>query len=119
MARRKSVSAEPLKRRGPAMTQEALEAEVGALALERLAQRLADGTASGQEIVAGARLASSKTRYEIEKIKYETEKIKSQKEVLDAAKRTDEMYDKAIAAMRTYMGIAEEVDGDPYILGVD
>ena len=119
MARRKANSAEPLKRPGPAATMEVREAQLIALAYDRAEQRLIDGTASGQEITALLRLGSAKTRYEIEKMKNETEKLKSQKEVLDAAKRTDEMYDKAIAAMRTYMGIAEEVDGDPYILGVD
>lgn len=119
MARRRTDSAEPLKRSRPAATQEAREAQLIALAYDRAEQRLRDGTASGQEITALLRLGSVKTRYELEKIKNETEKLKAQKEVLDASKRTDEMYDRAIAAMRTYMGLAEEVDGDPYILGVD
>ena len=119
MARRKTENVEPLKRAPRAATQEAREAQLIALAYDRAEQRLIDGTASGQEITALLKLGSAKTRYEIEKMRHETEKLKSQKEVLDASKRTDEMYDKAIAAMRTYMGIAEEVDGDPYILGVD
>lgn len=119
MARRRINSAEPLKRSRPATTMEAREAELVSLAYDRAEQRLRDGTASGQEITALLRLGSAKTRYELEKIKNETEKLKAQREVLEASKRTDEMYDKAIAAMRTYMGIAEEVDGDPYILRVD
>ena len=82
-------------------------------------KQVRDGTASGMEITALIKAGSAKSRYELEKIKNETEKLKAQREVLEASKRTDEMYDRAIAAMRTYMGIAEEVDGDPYILGVD
>lgn len=119
MARRRTDSAEPLRKSRPATTMEAREAQLIALAYDRAEQRLRDGTASGQEITALIKAGSAKTRYEMEKLKNETEKLKAQKEVLEASKRTDEMYDKAIAAMRTYMGIAEEVDGDPYILGVD
>lgn len=119
MARRRTDSAEPLKKSRPATTMEAREAQLIALAYDRAEQRLRDGTASGQEITALIRAGSAKTRYELEKIKNETEKLRAQREVLESSKRTEEMYDKAIAAMRTYMGIAEEVDGDPYILGVD
>lgn len=116
MARKRSESAEPLQHFGPAMTQEAREAQLVSLAYDRAEQRLRDGTASGQEITALLRIGSVKARLELEKIKNETEKLKAQKEVLESSKRTDEMYDKAIAAMRTYMGIAEEYDEDPYIL---
>ena len=119
MPRRKAEDAHPLRRPPLATTQEGLESQAIALAYERAIDRLVNDTASGQEITALLRLGSAKTKYEIEKMRNETEKLRSQKEVLDASKRTDEMYDKAITAMRTYMGIAEEVDGDPYILGVD
>lgn len=119
MAQRRSDSAEPFKKLRPATTMEAREAQLIALAYDRAEQRLRDGTASGQEITALIRAGSAKTRYELEKIKNETEKLKAQREVLEASKRTEELYDKAIAAMRTYMGVPEEYDEDPYILGVD
>ena len=119
MAQRRRTSAEPLKRPRPATTQEAREAQIVSLAFDRVEQRLIDGTASGQEITALLRLGSIKAQCELEKIKNETEVLKAKKEVLEASKRTDEMYDRAIEAMRTYMGIAEDYDGDPYILGVD
>lgn len=119
MAQRKKNSAEPLKRPRPATTMEAREAQLVALAYDRAEQRLIDGTASGQEITALLKLGSLKTRYELEKMKNETEVLKAKREVLEASKRTDEMYDRAIAAMRTYAGMQEEYDDDPYILGLD
>lgn len=115
MAQRKKTSSEPLRKIRPATTPEAREAQLVALAYDRVEQRLLDGTASGQEITAIIKLGSEKAKLEREKLIYETEVLKSKKQVLDAQKRTDEMYIKAMEAMKSYMGI-EEIPDDPYIL---
>lgn len=115
MARRKITTTEPSRRPRTATTQEGREAQLVALAYDRVEQRLLDGTASGQEITALIKLGSEKAKLEREKLRNETEVLKSKKEVLDASKRTDEMYEKALAAMRAYSGI-EEMEDDPYLL---
>lgn len=115
MAQRKKTSSEPLRKIRPATTPEAREAQLVALAYDRVEQRLIDGTASGQEITAIIKLGSEKAKLEREKLIYETEVLKSKKQVLDAQKRTDEMYTRAMEAMKSYMGI-EEIPDDPYIL---
>ena len=119
MAKRVLVPTETRPKQRPASTATGREAQMVNLAIDLAEEQLRNGTASSQVIVHFLKLGTEKEKLERQKLEMETEKLKAQKEVLEASKRTDEMYDKAIAAMRTYMGIAEEVDGDPYILGVD
>lgn len=118
MARAKKDAAESVRKVRPAATQEAREAQVVALAFDAVEKRLKAGTASGQEITALIKLGSEKAKLEREKIRNETEVLKAKKDALEASKRTEEMYEKALVAMRTYIGLGDTID-DPYILGVD
>lgn len=115
MARRKAQPIEHARKLRPPATQEEREAYLVSLAYDAVEERLLNGTASGQEITALLKLGSEKTKFEKEKLRHETEVLKSKKSVLDASKRTDEAYEKAMAVMKTYMGI-EDVPDDPYIL---
>lgn len=88
----------------PALTPEARENQLIAAA-ERLAEKqLLEGTASSQVIVHYLRLGTSRERLEKEKIHYETEMLKAKKESLESAKRTEELFAKAIDAFRSYRG---------------
>ncbi len=118
MARTKKVAVESLPKRRPAATQSAREAQLVSMAFDEVEYRIRNHTVSGQELTALLRLGSEKAQLEREKIHHETEVLKAKREVLESAKRTDEMYEKALAAIRSYNGWEETVD-DPYILGVD
>ena len=109
----------PLSAEPPALTAEDREDQLIALAVDLAEQRLRDGTASNQLVAEIMKRGSMRERLEREKLKNENEMLRAKREAMEAQKRTDEMYDRAIEAMRTYMGIAEDYDGDPYILGVD
>lgn len=110
MAKVKSVnSSQTTKRRmRPALTPEGREQQMISLAMNLVEQRLLDGTASSQETTHFLKLASTKASLEREKLRYETELIKSKKDAIDSSQRSEELFEKAIAAMRSYSG-----HGDP------
>ncbi len=104
----------------PALTTEAREQQLISLAVDCVEQRMLNGTASAQEYVHFLKLATTKQQLELEKIRNENELLKAKKEALESSKRTDEMYSKAIAAMRSYTGVGNaEDDPEEIILGVD
>ena len=105
----KQVENSPRKRRAPASTPEARQQQLISLAVDCVEERMRNGTASAQEYVHFLRLATTKQQLELEKIRSENELLKAKKEALESAKRTEEMYTKAIAAMRSYTGI---IDGN-------
>ena len=109
----------PRKRRAPAPTPEARENQLIALAVDRVEERMRNGTASAQEYIHFLKLATTKQQLELEKIRNETELLRAKKEALDSAKRTEEMYTKAIAAMRSYAGVLDGNDPEEIVLGVD
>ena len=118
MAQKRKPVDEPQLLSRPATTQEAREAELVALAFDEVEMRLRNHTATGQEITAIIRLGSEKARLEREKLAHETEVLKSKKELLDSSKKSEELYTKAMTAMRSYVGLGA-IEDDPYILGID
>lgn len=105
MARiRKPNVSESTKRRRPALTPEARENQLIALATDLVEKRLIEGTASSQETTHFLKLAGRKSRLEIERQELENELIKARTEALQSSKRIEELYANAINAMRKYNG---------------
>lgn len=102
-ARKPNVS-ESTKRRRPALTPEARENQLIALATDLVEKRLIEGTASSQETTHFLKLAGRKSRLEIERQELENELIKARTEALQSSKRIEELYANAINAMRKYNG---------------
>lgn len=103
----------------PAMTPEARENQLIALAIDLVEQRLIDGTASSQETTHFLKLASQKTKIELERAKLENELIKAKTQNLRDQADMKTLYADAIAAMRRYSGHSdsdeeEEDDYDEY-----
>lgn len=96
----------------PALTPEARENQLIALAVDLVEQRLLDGTASSQETTHFLKLGSMKNRLEMEKLQEENRLLKARTEALQSAKRVEELYSEAIKAMRRYSG--QESDDDEY-----
>ena len=93
----------PMKRRiRPSENPDIRESQLVALAVDRVEQRLRDGTATSQEIIHYLRLGSQKSKLEEEKIKLENELLAAKTEAIKAAKENAVMFAEAIAAMQSY-----------------
>ena len=93
-----------VKKMRPALTPEARENQLIALAVDLVEQRLLDGTASSQETTHFLKLGSSKNRLELEKLEEENKLLRAKTENLQAQKGMEEAYLEAINAMKTYSG---------------
>ena len=113
MKKAKPLSTESRKIR-PALTPEARENQMIALAVDLVEQRLLDGTASSQETTHFLKLGSMKNRLEMEKLQEENRLLKARTEALQSAKRVEELYSEAIKAMRRYSGQGGASDEDEY-----
>ena len=109
---KKADSAKTTRKIRPALTPEARENQMIALAVDLVEQRLLDGTASSQETTHFLKLGSMKNRLEMEKLQEENRLLKARTEALQSAKRVEELYSEAIKAMRRYSG--QESDDDGY-----
>lgn len=98
----------------PALTPEARENQLISLAVDLVEQRLRDGTASSQETTHFLKLASQKSKIELERAKLENELIKAKTQSLKDAADMKTLYADAIAAMRRYGGHDEFDEEDDY-----
>lgn len=105
-------SSEPKNKIRPALTPEARENQLVSLAINLAEQQLRDGTASSQVITHYLKLGSQKERLEREKLQRENELLKAKTDSIASAKRTEELYENALRAMREYSGHGDD-DFDP------
>ena len=94
----------------PALTPEARENQLIALAEARAEEQLRNGTASSQVICHYLRLGSQREKLEREKLKSEVEMLVAKKEAIESAKRVEELYSEAMRAVRSYRGESEDED---------
>lgn len=110
----KTTSSAPARKLRPALTPEARENQMTALAMDLVEQRLLDGTASSQETVHFLKLATAKARLERERLELENELTKAKTESIRAQKRSDELFAEAIKAFKTYSGNGGGSEDDDY-----
>lgn len=96
------------KKMKPALTPEARENQMIALAVDLAEKQLIEGTASSQVITHFLKLASSRERLEKEKLEKENELLRAKTEAIESAKRVEELYSDALKAMRSYRGETDE-----------
>lgn len=101
-----------LRKIRPALTPEARENQLIALAVDLVEQRLLDGTASSQETTHFLKLGSMKNRLEMEKLQEENRLLQAKTEALQSSKRVEELYSEAIKAMRRYSGQRDDYDDE-------
>lgn len=101
------------KKMRPALTPEARENQMIALAMDLAEQQLRDGTASSQLITEFVKRGSTKARLEKEILQEQKELMAAKTENLKSAQRIEELYMGAIKVMRTYTGHGDE-DDDEY-----
>ena len=104
MAKIVSSSDSSKKPRRPALSPEARENQMIALAMDLVEERLMNGTASSQETTHFLKLATTKYQVELETMKEQSKLIKAKTEEIQGRKETKAMFEEAIRAMRTYSG---------------
>lgn len=111
MAKTKRVSStESVNRSRPALTPESRENQLIAKAVNLAERQLDDGSASSQVITHFLKLGTEKAKLEREKIKHENELLRAKTEAVQSSKRVEELYDKAINAMKSYSGFGDPDD---------
>lgn len=90
--------------RPPARTPEAKENSMISLAVDLAEKQLAEGTATSQVIIHYLRLATEKEHLEREKLRRENELLTMKAESYASNKRMEEVYEKALEAMKEYSG---------------
>lgn len=116
MARRKKIINDEeitTKRRelSPALTPEARENQLIALAMNLAEQHLLDGTASSQEITHFLKLGTQKEKLEKEILGKQSILLDAKTDSIKSAQKNEEIYKQAIEAMKTYSGYS---GGDEY-----
>ena len=95
----------------PALTQEAEEVQMTALAMKLAKEQLLNGTASSQVITHFLKLGTERARLEKEKIIKENKLLDVKANAIENSQREDELFEKAIAAMKRYNG---DYSGDDF-----
>lgn len=105
-----SSSSNSHKKLRPALTPEARENQMIALAIDRAEQQLRDGTASAQVITHYLKLGSTKERIEKEILEKQKELIIAKTKSLQSAEQIETLYKEALDAMRNYSGRGDRID---------
>ena len=92
----------------PARSPEAREQQLIALAVDLAEKQLREGTATSQVITHYLKLGASDTRIDKEIKEKKKELLTAQTEAIKSAARVEELYSKALSAMRSYSGQDEE-----------
>ncbi len=95
---------EPRRRRPPAKTPEAREQQLISAAVDLAEQQLLSGTASAQVITHYLKLATQREKAEVARIENDNRLTSAKIEQLASVARQEELYEKALAAMKTYSG---------------
>ena len=105
MPRKKlSNSSETIRKSRPALTPEARENQLIALAVDLAEKQLIEGTASSQVICHYLKLGSTKEKIEKEILEKQKVLIDAKTESLQSSKRVEELYQNALNAMKNYSG---------------
>jgi hypothetical protein len=101
-------------RRPPGTTPEARENQLISAAVDLAERQLRDGTASSQVITHYLKLGSSREKLEQERLRHENELMQAKAEMLASQKRVEDLYAKALDAMRSYAGQVEPEESEDY-----
>ena len=103
-------SSSTVHRRRPALTPEARENQMIALAVDLAEKQLIEGTASSQVITHYLKLATQKEKLENEIREKQRELISAKTESIQSSQRIEELYADAIKAMKRYSGQRDPED---------
>lgn len=101
---RKIESSETSRAMRPAISPEARENQLIALASNLAEQQLRDGTASSQVITHYLKLGTVQAKLELKKMESEIKLQEAKVKALEGAEELKALYSDALKAMRTYSG---------------
>ena len=104
MPRKVAKTDVPTRRTRPALTPEARENEMIALAVDLAEEQLRNGTASSQVITHYLKLGSTKERIEREMLEKQKDLLTAKTDALRAAQKAEEDYAKVLEALKLYSG---------------
>ena len=105
-----SGSSSSSRKTRPALSPDARENQLICLAVDLAEQQLRDGTASSQVISHYLKLGSSLERLKKSNLEEENKLLKAKTEALRSQKRTEELMEEAIRAMKNYSGNGDADD---------
>lgn len=100
------------KRGRPALSPEAREKQLVALAMDRAEEQLRSGTASSQVIAHFLKLGSQKYELENARLIEENKMLRAKTEALESQKELKVVYEEALKAMRNYAGHGDSEEYD-------
>lgn len=92
------------KPRRPATTPEGRENQLISLAVDLAERQLIEGTASSQVITHFLKMSSTREKLEQERLHRENLLLSAKVDQISSAKKVEELYEKALNAMRIYAG---------------
>ncbi len=98
------VKSKSSKKIRPAATPEGRENQLVAMAMNLAEQQLEDGTASSQVITHFLKLGTEKAKLERAKLEHENKLLEAKTESIQSAKRSEELFERALKAMSDYRG---------------
>jgi hypothetical protein len=111
---RKLVDADDLSssrpKRAPARSLEARENQLINLAYDVAEDQMRKGTARSQVITEFLKRGSTRDQLEKERLRHENELLKAKTDAIKSAKTVEELYGKALSAMRLYSGNGSDDD---------
>lgn len=102
------------RRPRPAVTLEARENQLIALAIDQVEKQLRQGTAPPSVLAHYLKMSSTRERYEQRIKEKELELMEAKTEALRSQKHMEEVYENAIKAMKRYSGGGEDEDEEYY-----
>lgn len=106
----KESSGSPRKIR-PALSPEARDNQLIALAYNLVEQRLLDGTATSQETTHFLKMGSAREKKELEILELQKELIAAKTQNMNSMQEMKALYTEALAAMRDYQGRGSDNHG--------
>lgn len=88
----------------PALSPEARENQMIALAVDLAERQLIEGTASSQVITHFLKLGTTKAELEKEKLKRENKVLEAKAKAIESSEEVKVLYENALKAMRNYAG---------------
>lgn len=112
MSKRRDISSssEPTKEFRPALTPEARENQLIALAVDLAEKQLREGTASAQVISHYLKLGSTTHSLEKEKLRHENELLQAKTSAVNSSESSEKLYSDAIRAFQRYSGNGGDED---------
>lgn len=110
MPRPKRLESDHRASRPRAKTLEGREQQLIAKAVDLAERQIEEGTASAQVITHYLKLGTTRERLEQEQLRRRNALLEAQAEQIASSQRSEELFDKALKAMRSYKG--EELEDE-------